>query len=176
MKALFIHIPKTAGTSIKAAFGDRVSYLGHHEPLTVEKALLYKDYFKFAFVRNSWARIASAYHGWRERCKRSPEVFPYNSFTEYVHDIIKGKSVIAKSQLWFISESGNMLVDFVGHYENLEEDFNDICEHINAHGVKLHNKFGYFGDYDYRQMYDIGLKNLIGDYYAEEIEFFHFSF
>lgn len=173
--ALFIHIPKTAGTSIKETFGDRINYLSHHEPLTAEKALLYKNYFKFAFVRNSWARIASAYHGWSERCKKSLEVFPYDNFTEYVHDIVNGKSIISKPQIEFISENNEILVNFIGRYERLEDDFIIICETLGLKDLKL-KRLGYFGDYDYREMYNTKTKKLIGDYFLDDIIFFKYNF
>jgi len=172
--ALFIHIPRTGGHSIKEAFGDRVTYLNHHEPLRRDLYVKYEKYFKFAFVRNPWSRIASAYHGWYERCKTSSEIFPYNNFDEYVDIIVAGKSIIAKPQLWFIFDN-NILVNFIGRYENFEQDFKKIVELLNVE-VQLGRRLGYFGEYNYRKMYNSKTKKLIGDYFLDDITFFKYNF
>ncbi len=61
-KAIFIHIPKVAGTSIaNALFGESVG----HRPLRRHVAFcpeLVEEYFKFTFVRNPYDRLFSAYN------------------------------------------------------------------------------------------------------------------
>jgi chondroitin 4-sulfotransferase 11 len=62
-KCIFVHIPKTAGTSVTdALFG---TPRPRHRPLQWYEGMepeLYKEYFKFAFVRNPWDRLVSGYH------------------------------------------------------------------------------------------------------------------
>ena len=78
-KFIFIHIPKTAGTSIEQALRDETCQLlpgewaagrGLHAPLnhlTLQELVDYgiltpaqlKSYFKFCFVRNPWDRLIS---------------------------------------------------------------------------------------------------------------------
>jgi len=66
---IFVHVAKTGGTSIEAAFGIGPDYVNPEEPrdrrhfgLSDYKALFpaeYASYFKFALVRNPWDRAVS---------------------------------------------------------------------------------------------------------------------
>jgi len=68
-KFIFIHVPKIAGESIKAAlsswpmrYSERIP---HHLPAKgIQKAFpeKWKSYYKFAFVRNPWSWLVSLYH------------------------------------------------------------------------------------------------------------------
>lgn len=71
LKCIFMHIPKTGGTTVKKLFK------GYHEPFagntahlpTVKSKELYADYwdeyFKFTVVRNTWDRLHSCYWFYR---------------------------------------------------------------------------------------------------------------
>ena len=76
LKTVFLHIPKTGGTTVKRLLGIR--QLNSENPVLIPSpqhltcALLrvsmghekYDSYFKFTFVRNPWARLVSDYF-WR---------------------------------------------------------------------------------------------------------------
>ena len=55
---LFIHIPKTAGTSICKAFG---VFTRGHASIKKFPANIRHHYFKFCFVRNPYDRLVSSY-------------------------------------------------------------------------------------------------------------------
>jgi hypothetical protein len=63
-KFLFVHIQKTGGSTIKTLLADRIGDLeqvgASHSPLR-EASGIGDDYFRFAFVRNPWARLVSWY-------------------------------------------------------------------------------------------------------------------
>ena len=75
-KCIFIHIPKTAGTSIEQFIKDNdrnpIILLGvrngrsmHHFSALEIKSLfpdLFKKYYKFSFVRNPYDRLLSEYY------------------------------------------------------------------------------------------------------------------
>ena len=74
---IFIHIPKTAGSSIgdpsykKFRKGSLIQYLGdedeayqgHIKAIELKEKVKepWRDFFKFCFVRNPWDRLVSAY-------------------------------------------------------------------------------------------------------------------
>ena len=62
-KIVFIHIPRTGGSTIKDALGlyDKIYKKGLHHLSAVDIPDVCKDYFKFAFVRNHWDRFVSLY-------------------------------------------------------------------------------------------------------------------
>ena len=39
---------------------------------------------------------------------------------------------------WIVSEQNEMIVDFIGRFENLQEDFNTICDKIEFHNNNFH--------------------------------------
>lgn len=58
----FIHIPKTAGLAVRAAFGMKRGSSGDHSVTSDEdKALVAGDYVRFCVVRNPLTRFVSAY-------------------------------------------------------------------------------------------------------------------
>lgn len=63
-KFLFIHIQKTGGSTIKTLLRTQIDDLeqigASHRPLC-EASEIGDDYFRFAFVRNPWARLVSWY-------------------------------------------------------------------------------------------------------------------
>ena len=67
-KIVFIHIPKTAGTSIASALGremDGSFSLSHFTPSEAKKYIFqdgWERFYSFSVVRNPWERYISLYH------------------------------------------------------------------------------------------------------------------
>jgi hypothetical protein len=154
-KCVFIHIPKNAGQSIEHAFLDlmgltwetraplllrsndkpelgppRLSHLTARQYVECKYISpdLFEAYFKFAFVRNPWDRMVSMYkwHSYNRIC-----TFKDFVFREFENDLWRTKRWFVCPQTDYLCDaSGNLIVDFVGRYENLQSDFNHVCEQL----------------------------------------------
>jgi hypothetical protein len=96
----------------------------------------FDDYFKFSFVRNPWARVVSMYlyllnDGW---------FLPDNSvdFRTWLQGLETGASVAVYPKCapqfvrpqcdYFMDVNGDVMVNFVGFFENLQDDWLKMCE------------------------------------------------
>jgi hypothetical protein len=161
-RCLFVHVPKTAGISIEHVFlgllgltwdaraplllrhnedpakgPPRLSHLkaGEYVSLGYLTQQEFDAYFKFSFVRNPWDRLVSEYkyRGYPVRMDFKTYLFrhlPPAGFSDlYTHVI---------PQYDFLhDEAGRQLVDFVGKYESLQADFDQVCARLGIPGTPL---------------------------------------
>jgi hypothetical protein len=140
-KCIYIHIPKTAGTSIEQFIKDGhrndLEYHGvrynrsmhHFTALELKKELgyIFNLYYKFSIVRNPYDRLLSEYY-WTP----IPEA-GYKSgktkfeFLNYVTDVVKNNKYFDNiyndhfiPQYLFIYQGKKLLVDQLFKYEDLE--------------------------------------------------------
>ena len=71
---------------------------------------------------------------------------------------------------------GRLLVDFVGRYERLQEDFRYVTERLRLGGLRLPHKRRSTGRGDYRSMYDDALAEQVGQVYAADVSAFGYAF
>jgi hypothetical protein len=72
-------------------------------------------------------------------------------------------------------KKGNILMDFIGRFENLEEDWNFICDKIGIEIKDLgHRKNA--GIKSYKGHYDIHSRDLVASLWKADIEAFNYSF
>lgn len=173
LKVIFIHIPKVAGQSIEQCFITHHGISWEHRDVLLLKensnpakgpprlahltASEYKDYgyissdnfenyFKFSFVRNPWARLVSEYkwRGYYTKWRFKDWLkygFPKPARTSYWRHVMPQYDYLFDS-------AGNCLVDFIGHFENLTEDFNHFRQKASLqlpdlpHVNKSSNKIG----------------------------------
>jgi len=144
-QCIFVHIPKTAGVSIcRTLFGNLA---GGHTALQRYQVVFDKNdfdrYFKFAFVRNPWDRLYSAYRflvrggmGGRdgEWAKRYLSAYP--AFDRFVmeaagrREILRYKHFTPQVEFLRNLDSGEVTLDFLGYFENLQGDFAGVAERI----------------------------------------------
>mgnify|MGYP006303759135 FL=1 len=136
-KCLFIHIPRTGGTSILASLGKKKQGGRQHFPWYVYRALdkkNYENFFKFAFVRDPLTRVYSVYkylvHGGNQKCDAplSDNVIKYGNFDQFViHGLGQGHfrnhTLFLPQANFILGPCGETMVDFVGRYENLSDEF-----------------------------------------------------
>jgi len=181
-KFVFIHINKTGGMSIGKALG-----LGKKEHFTaLEHKNRLGDYswgemFKFSFVRNPWDKVVSHYF---HRVKTNQTGLGKNriDFNEWVK-LTYGEQdpryfdypkYFMPQINWLTDEKGEIMVDFVGRFENLENDFQLICERI-GRNVDLPN-VNKSKHREYQYYYDDATKEIVRGWFEKDIGFFNYSF
>jgi len=201
---LFIHIDKAAGTSIQRALQSfatrradnrlrrRLVWLGsfnrlgglhravefpeHVDANTVKTCLpadLYARMFKFAFVRNPWDRLVSrhAYLLRSEDHRRHAFVKQMESFENYVDwEISRGMHQHA----YVTDRSGALIVDFIGYFERVDEDFAKVCAKLGVTAkLPQANKSSHR---DYRSCYTPELRDKVAKHFRRDIELFKYTF
>lgn len=130
-KFVFINTPFTGCDQLVDALSGYSDVLGNHDrtspfyahttPVKLKsyfktQSWNWNDYFKFAVVRNPWERVVY----------RHFELQPSDEFDERV----EYKLPYVNRQHWWVDTDGEQLVNLVCRYENLQNDFDFVCDKI----------------------------------------------
>ncbi len=192
-KLIFIHIPRTGGTSIERALCGR-DWLNIHAPskhLTAHTAKkiyseYWDEYFKFTFVRNPWDRMVSLlkYGQFYGVSLDIQDIIRSENYFMYFKKIEYDKRYFNENQFNdfnTINESVyqnifGVEMDFIGKFENLEEDFSEICLINNIINKKLPHVEKSHHRKNYNQYYDSESIQLIEKKYNKDIKLFNYEF
>jgi hypothetical protein len=223
-ECIFVHIPKAAGRSVEMYFMNRLN-LDRDDETHRQQMLLndnddpargteklshlssseyvdcgyisqqdFDNYFKFSFVRNPWSRLVSEY--------RYRNFLSHKSFKDFVmHKLPKPgwddkyRHVMPQSDMLY-DNNGRLLVDFVGKFENLQQDFDQVCiqlgfndsrlPHINssdkksrelrrkARNIFHRNKESSLRKYN--EFYDEETRGYVAELYQADIKNFNYCF
>jgi hypothetical protein len=195
---IFVHIRKAAGSSIRDTLEplslvkptdnwskiksrflrtekDYKKYaFRQHDSITVAKRLmppeLFESYFKFAFVRNPWDRLVSEYEFIRRRPDhgRHSKVMKMG-FEKYI--VYQSKRFDAHQINMLADKDGNLLMDFIGKFENLQDDWNRVTDKLGIENQELtHRKKA--GIKDYNSYYTDESRALVSELWKRDIEAF----
>jgi hypothetical protein len=149
---VFVHVPKTGGVSVsRALFG--ADALGHRTVAKYKEILgpiAYRRSFSFAFVRNPYSRLVSAYtflkgggfHA-RNAAWAAENLASYESFADFVTEWLTPETMAEiphfRPQVYFVCDGGEQpAVDFIGRFENLERDFAHVARTLGVDVVLPH--------------------------------------
>jgi len=76
---------------------------------------------------------------------------------------------------YVINNKKEILVDFVGKYENLEKDWDYLCKNVFHHEYVLPHHRRSRHRKDYMSYYDEETRQKIADYYKEDFEIFGYD-
>jgi len=154
-----------------------VEFREHVKARTARRCLppaVYAGLFKFAFVRNPWDALVSRYAYLLQTTEHPRHAFvkSMKDFAEYVQwEIRRGKQI---QHDWVADTTGRLIVDFIGHYENLHEDFAEACRRI---GVRAElPRVNISSHRDYRDYYTPATRDLVARAFARDIETFGYDF
>lgn len=170
-KFLFIQIKKTATSSTHGALSRYMEFdyskISRHAKYS-EVAEFYpesKNYFKFSFVRNPWDRMLSTYFFKKgvARIKIDPNMSFKEFLSQYNHP----------DQYSYIEGFDNNF--FIGRFENLQQDFDIVCDKIGIPQRKLPHANKSSHNY-YTEYYDDESREIVARRYARDIEYFGYQF
>lgn len=183
-RIIFIHIPKTAGTSIARAlrlppphrsFGIR-KHVTADMAFEIAGADIWDSAIKFACVRNPWAKLYSHFK-FKKQHKLLKGEKATMTFKEW------GKLVLQRDDLkmvrsqcdWIRASKGQSKLDLIIRFELLQEGIEDLNERLETK-LKIPHLLKSSYDTTFREAYDTELKNLVGKKFIEDIEVFGYSF
>jgi len=183
---LFIHIPGTAGTSMEHA--PFLGGGGHMRALDY-RALdrsAFESAFKFAFARDPADRIVSKF--FHSGLKLHKYSLNKEGFKEFVHEMgergLEPNTMYPEPghawihhhflpQWFFVSDDNDeLLIDFVGRYEQLQHDWGVVCETIGINFVLPHLREG--NHESYNEYHDTETLAIIRRVYARDYELFKY--
>ena len=142
--SLFIHVEKTAGTSIGVTIERHeilskriLQFISQHSPASHLKERLrphiWDNLFKFAFVRHPYDRLVSWYYFSKGRY----EQFQNDTIDQFFQKRHNNNTMLRPMKTLLCNENGDVLPDFVGHFETLKEDWNYIVSHICRSNIEV---------------------------------------
>jgi hypothetical protein len=201
---IFIHIPKTGGTSIESALCRYLlgAELSEISPRQAKYCLLpgpgfihqhckireflgkygpreVNEFFQFAFVRNPWDLVASEIFYFQK--ERHP-IFHGLSFADSVRRLVSYRGQIwghdfSPQKSYLVDANGRLSNVFIGRFERLQSDFSVICEKLGFPDLKLPHLLQ--TDHErpmYPELYDDTTRGLVAEHFQEDINEFGYSF
>jgi len=157
-----------------------------HSKVIAAKEMLphefYDSLFKFAFVRNPWdLQVSSFHHIKRERSEFLNGHTDFKSFMKYKLDPDRPYQYHVDTSIelqsdYLIGLHGEIIVDFIGHYENLHEDFNHACKTIGIDCVLPHRRKATDRKKDFRSYYDDETTELVEKHFQQDIQLLNYKF
>ncbi len=134
----------------------------------------YAALFKFAFVRNPWDRLVSRYaHLLRSKDRhRHGFISSLEKFEDFLQWEIQRGS--ANQYVYVTDALEKPIVDFVGHYETLAEDFAKVCARLKIQAQLPHANVSEHRDY--RTYYTPETRAFVAKQFRRDIEMFGYDF
>ncbi len=152
---------------------------------------IWNKYFKFAFVRNPYSRLCSYYFYHRSnRYRPGPkhsqgkEIAKINTFKKWAIQGINAniqykQGTSAVGQGWWSQIPQHYYLDreldFIGRYENLQNDFDYACEKIGIEPYELPHYNKSEPPYKWKELYDDELMELVYDFYCDDFRIFGYE-
>jgi hypothetical protein len=173
---LFVHIPKTAGSSISKILDEnnldnwKREWPRHHDPYSyLKEANIIDDrVFSFSVVRNPYTRTYSCYKQYNKTNQTDI------SFSQYLDNIKQGKiSTISPllhiPQSFYIMDQDNLQVERLYKFENLKELEDELGWELGFYNVGNYVVESYIEDYTDKEI------NMVQDFYSSDFINFGYS-
>jgi hypothetical protein len=173
-------LSRLTGHRIGAKFPRHAKLIAAQEMLP---RALFEGLFKFAFIRNPWdLQVSSYHHIRRERPDVITHIDGFEAFLRWKFDPERPPQYHADMSVerqsdYLVGLHGENLIDYVGRYEYLAEDFREACRRIGIACPSLpHARQAKDRKRDYRAYYTDQTAQLVADWYRADIERFDYRF
>ncbi|EIU7473183.1 sulfotransferase family 2 domain-containing protein [Campylobacter coli] len=189
-KCIFIHVPKVAGSSIERVIYQTDKWLvGHVKASDYTKfdKDKFDSYFSFGFVRNPYDRFVSAYHYLKNDSPDPCDIkwgrlhinnLTFEEFILSLQDEEFKEEILSKNHFSFqykylCDKNMNILVNFIGKFEKLDNDFKKILNILRRKDSLVHiNKSKHL---NYRDYYNSQTYKIIREIYRDDFEIFDYD-
>lgn len=189
--AIFIHVPKNAGTSVQTALGN-LRDDQHHMPAEAYRRAdpeFFAQAYKFAFSRNPWDRLVSTFHFitgsdhpfnqliTRTDLRGTPDFATFLRKLRnplYRHQVISRLHFMPQTQ--FICDSdGKLIIDTIGRFEALPGSFDAVTAplpgtpRLPQHNVGKHKHYTSYYEHEWQV-------KLVGAMYRADCDLLGYQF
>jgi hypothetical protein len=182
-----LYWPQWLCARIDHATGHRIAAkLPRHAPVVTAQHMLpaevFSRLFKFAFVRNPWdLQVSSWHHLRRERPRLLEGLDSFDDFIRYKLDPERPAQFhldvsIRSQREYLVDLNDRIIVDYIGRYENLADDYRTIAERLGVRLPALPEKRRAKDREDYRCYYSNALAELVGEAFKRDVETFGYCF
>ncbi|MCP4741239.1 MAG: sulfotransferase family protein [Actinomycetales bacterium] len=189
---IFVHVPKCGGSAIsESLFGTtKIGHLSLRQYRVMYGARHFNRLFRFAFVRNPWDRLVSAFHylqggGRNEYDARwfDRNLSGFEDFATFVREWIPGRDLgktywhLVPQKDFLCVEEGRIDLDFVGRLEAVEDDLARLVKLADLNPVgPLARVNTSKRRRDWRSYYDDETAAIVETAYAADIRLLGYAF
>ncbi|XCF07740.1 sulfotransferase family 2 domain-containing protein [Tamlana crocina] len=195
-KCIFIHIPKTGGSTIEESclFDDQRKKTGeavggHATAIEIKNLDTSKflSYYKFSFVRNPYSRLVSAFFYFARGGNNEKDYYwfdkifkqfdnDFEAFCLQIDDIPELKKIphFRLQHEFICDENFNLLVNEIGRQENLNSEANKIFKKLGLEFKKKYLKKS--NNRHYSKYYNKKTQEMVYNYYKLDFELFDYKY
>jgi len=170
----YFRVPKVASTSLLMTFRkiDNVEKI---------ESNVNNYSFKFAFVRNPFDRLVSAFkhlvkNGAKQRINDDPRLYRDMEFKEFVDVLLtmdkKTMDIHFRPQNLFLPNISEL--DFIGKFENINDDFIFVCKKLGIKSLSLMHQNS-TNPIKLSEYYDEETIKKVSEFYKEDFELFNYN-
>lgn len=186
-ECLFIHITKAAGTSVALSLmGELPYHYTARQYRVIYGRRTFNRFYKFAFVRNPWDRLYSAYSylkagGWNDQDAEwaNTNLSNIHDFESFLLDWLTPERMYSHIHLWpqtdFVcDQAGYPLIDELCYFESIQEDFRKLSTRLNSEATLVHTNSSKRDSF--KSIYSDAMKKKVGELYKKDAVNFGYTF
>jgi Sulfotransferase family len=197
---LFIHVPKTGGTTIEHVLADLVPDIEAHDKFKLKHQTLARalkddpsraELFTFGFVRNPWARMVS----WWSKIHQSAQqvaagdqrgrkhvqsrmwqlALGCDNFDEFVDVVPLKVQRVRRPQIDYLTVPGGRRADYIGRTENFDADLRAVLTRLGLPIPEIPRR-NESPHGDYREYYSDRSRRQVEELFQRDIRSFGYQF